>query len=414
MGWDPDGAVSNIYRIGVCPTVAFAYPGGIFQSAEVGDERSTRPSSSERVDELIGRVARAASPDERRRARRGAGRARAAGGVPRTVAARASWSSAGPGAVRREVRDRLRALSDRFAGAQAINLRHQSIPWAYRVFYRHIGLDPDEQPTPVEALVLERMKHGGFVSRNLLDDALTIAIVESRVALRAFDADQVEGPPGIRPSAEGEALEGRPGALPPGTLVIADAQRPLGLLFGATADGRGVGKRTRTDALVRDRGRGRARDRRRRGDLARRRDPAWVDLLPLAGGRRTVPELRNEIDTGVRAPVRAPQPRRPFGAARTESERLARTELRRQIARLERRLGELFASSFPRQGIEWRVGAVGGPRLLGTAELERVRDALVVRLSEAEGELARRGAQEEANRGLLERVDRRARSAIAG
>lgn len=117
-----------------------------------------------------------------------------------------------------------------------------------------------------------------------------------------------------------------------------------------------------------------------------------------------MPELRNQIDTGVRAPFRAPQPRRPFGAARVGAERDARAELRRQIARLERRLGELFASSFPRQGIEWRVGAIGGPRLLGTAELERVRDALVVRLREAEGELARRGAQEEANRGLLERL----------
>src|SRR5205823_3387515 len=66
-----------------------------------------------------------------------------------------------------QVRARLRALSDRFAGAQAINLRHQAIPWAYRVFFRHIGLDPDEQPTPVEQLALERMFHGGFVSRNL-------------------------------------------------------------------------------------------------------------------------------------------------------------------------------------------------------------------------------------------------------
>ena len=117
-----------------------------------------------------------------------------------------------------------------------------------------------------------------------------------------------------------------------------------------------------------------------------------------------MPELRNEIDTGVRAPVRAPQPRHPFGAARVDSERLARTELRRQIGRLERRLGELFASSFPRQGIDWSVGSVGGPRLLGTAELERVRDGLVVRLREAESELARRGAQEEANRGLLEEL----------
>ena len=147
------------------------------------------------------------------------------------------------------VKDRLRQISDRFGGAQAINLRHQSIPWAYRVFYRHIGLDPDEQPTPVEALALERMKHGGFRSRSLLDDALTIAIMESRVPLRAFDADKLQGRLGIRPAAEGEGLEGRPGALPAGTLVIADEARPVGLLFGATGDGRGVDRRTERTVL---------------------------------------------------------------------------------------------------------------------------------------------------------------------
>lgn len=143
-----------------------------------------------------------------------------------------------------EVKQRLRTLSNRFSGPQAIALRHQPIPWAYRVFFRHIGLDPDEQPTPVEALALDRMKRGGFRSANLLDDALTIATVESGVALRAFDADRVSGEPGIRPSASGEELEGRPGELPAGTLVIADAERPISLLFGALAAGRGVSPRS--------------------------------------------------------------------------------------------------------------------------------------------------------------------------
>jgi DNA/RNA-binding domain of Phe-tRNA-synthetase-like protein len=155
----------------------------------------------------------------------------------------------GSGRSPREVKDRLRLLSDRFTGGQAINLRHQAIPWAYRVFYRHIGLDPDEQPPPIEALALERMKRGGFPSKSLLDDALTIAIVESRVALRAFDADRVEGRLGIRPTAAGEGLAGRPGDLPAGTLVIADEVLPLGLLFGATADGRGVSPRTKRTVL---------------------------------------------------------------------------------------------------------------------------------------------------------------------
>jgi DNA/RNA-binding domain of Phe-tRNA-synthetase-like protein len=141
-------------------------------------------------------------------------------------------------------------MSDRFSGPQAINLRHQPIPWAYRVFYRHIGLDPDQQPTPVEAVALERIKRGGFVSQNLLDDALTIGIIETGVALRAFDADRVSGALEIRQSEAGEPLEGRPGDLPPGTLVIADDSRPLALLFGAVGAGRGVNPRTKRTLLA--------------------------------------------------------------------------------------------------------------------------------------------------------------------
>ncbi len=156
----------------------------------------------------------------------------------------------GSGRSTRELKERLKTLSDRFSGPQAINLRHQPIPWAYRVFYRHIGLDPDQQPTPVEELALERMRHGGFKSRSLLDDALTIAIIESGVAIRALDADRVSGEPGIRPTAPGEVLEGRPGDLPQGTLVIADEERPLSLLFGALAAGRGVHPKTKRTLLV--------------------------------------------------------------------------------------------------------------------------------------------------------------------
>jgi DNA/RNA-binding domain of Phe-tRNA-synthetase-like protein len=156
----------------------------------------------------------------------------------------------GSGRSPREVKERLRMLSDRFAGAQAINMRHQPIPWAYRVFYRHIGLDPDEQRTPVEELALERMRHGGFVSQSRLEDALTIAIIESGVALRAFDAARVVGVPGVRTTVAGELLEGRPTELPEGTLVIADDERPLALLFGAAASDTGVGRRTSSTMLI--------------------------------------------------------------------------------------------------------------------------------------------------------------------
>jgi DNA/RNA-binding domain of Phe-tRNA-synthetase-like protein len=156
----------------------------------------------------------------------------------------------GSGRSPRHLKDRLAQLSNRFSGPQAIALRHQPIPWAYRVFFRQIGLDPDEQPTPVEAVALDRIKRGGFVSRSVLDDAMTIAIIESGVALRAFDADRAEGRLGIRQTTEGEGLEGRPGALPAGTLVIADEVRPLALLFGAVAAGRGVTPKSARTSLV--------------------------------------------------------------------------------------------------------------------------------------------------------------------
>ena len=48
------------------------------------------------------------------------------------------------------LRERLRELSDRIGGQQAILLRQQPIPWAYRVFFRQIGLDPDKTRTPIE------------------------------------------------------------------------------------------------------------------------------------------------------------------------------------------------------------------------------------------------------------------------
>jgi hypothetical protein len=87
-----------------------------------------------------------------------------------------------------------------------------------------------------------------------------------------------------------------------------------------------------------------------------------------------------------------------------DRERRAREDLRRQIASLEQQLADLFATAFPRRGIEYSVAAAGGPRLLGVAELETVRDALVVRLREAQTELGRRTYAEERNRETLERM----------
>lgn len=148
------------------------------------------------------------------------------------------------------LRERLRSLSDRIRGAQAIQLRQQPIPWAYRVFFRHIGLDPDTTRTPVEQLIFERIHDGSFKSRNRVDDALRIAMVEVGVAVRAFDAERVEGRIGLRLAGAGEGFEGRVSPLPEGTIVVADESRPLGIIFDRTAEGRGVRRGTRRVLLA--------------------------------------------------------------------------------------------------------------------------------------------------------------------
>jgi DNA/RNA-binding domain of Phe-tRNA-synthetase-like protein len=93
---------------------------------------------------------------------------------------------------------------------------------------------------------VERLRAGGFASRSRLDDALTIAVMETAVPLWALDGDSIEGRPGIRTARGGEAL-GRSGTgrlLPEGRLVVADDRAPLAALFGDPAPEHGVTRRT--------------------------------------------------------------------------------------------------------------------------------------------------------------------------
>jgi DNA/RNA-binding domain of Phe-tRNA-synthetase-like protein len=156
----------------------------------------------------------------------------------------------GSGRSPEALKEQLRGLSNRFGGAQAINLRQLPIPSAYRIFFRHIGLDPDQTPTPVEQASLDRMRDGRFRSQNRLDDAITIATIEVGAAIRAFDADKVAGRLGLRLSEPDERFEGRSSPLPDGTIVIADEERALEVLFGATAKGRGVVSQTKRTTLA--------------------------------------------------------------------------------------------------------------------------------------------------------------------
>lgn len=114
--------------------------------------------------------------------------------------------------------EHLSLLTDRFHDTRALTLRREPVPAAYRVFFHHIGLDPDVHRTPIEAAAVERLLRGAFVSRGTLADALLVALVETGVPVWALDDDRLDGPLGLRTEA--------------GRLVVADAAGPVGVLFG--------------------------------------------------------------------------------------------------------------------------------------------------------------------------------------
>jgi DNA/RNA-binding domain of Phe-tRNA-synthetase-like protein len=149
-----------------------------------------------------------------------------------------AWTDveAAPGPTPKELRERLQAMANRMRGADAIALRRREVPHAYRVFFRHVGLDPDVVRTPVEAIALRRMREGGLHPQGLIADALTVAVLETGVGVWAFDAEAVVGALGLRDAD--------------GRLVIADEEGPVAILFHDPGPRAAVTKRTRRIALA--------------------------------------------------------------------------------------------------------------------------------------------------------------------
>jgi DNA/RNA-binding domain of Phe-tRNA-synthetase-like protein len=151
------------------------------------------------------------------------------------------------GASPPSLKQRLRALSNTYRGANVVAIRQQPVGHAYRVFFREIGLDPDVTRTPLEQAALGRLMHGQFVPRGLLEDALLVALVETGVGVWALDADLVDvAGPGIRTTGEDERLGGTEHGsyLQAGRLVVADAERVHAILFGEVAPGHAPTART--------------------------------------------------------------------------------------------------------------------------------------------------------------------------
>lgn len=51
VGYDRDGAVAGLYRVGLCPTFAYVYPGGTLESASIGDLNAG--GLSDRIERLL-------------------------------------------------------------------------------------------------------------------------------------------------------------------------------------------------------------------------------------------------------------------------------------------------------------------------------------------------------------------------
>ena len=153
----------------------------------------------------------------------------------------------------REIKRRLRDLSSRYRGAQVVAMRTQPIPHAYRSFFHQIGLDPDVRRIPSEQAALQRLLHGQFTSKNLIDDACLIALIETGVPVWALDAEVVDaGGLGIRLTVAGDRLGSTDQGdhLPPGRLAVADSQNIHALLFDdEVAPGHRVTPRTKSVAL---------------------------------------------------------------------------------------------------------------------------------------------------------------------
>jgi DNA/RNA-binding domain of Phe-tRNA-synthetase-like protein len=128
-------------------------------------------------------------------------------------------------------------------------MRQDPVPWAYRVFWRQIGIDPDTDRTPVEQIALDRLERGAIHSRNLLDDALVVATFETGVPVIALDASKVGKAIGLRLTAADERLGGTGRSLSSRQIVVADEDRCLAVLSGEVSEDHGVTPSTRSMVL---------------------------------------------------------------------------------------------------------------------------------------------------------------------
>ena len=258
MALDRDGAVSGSTRRSSARRLFFAYPGGVLMSKALGELDEAELAAQG------GRAGRGLAParSERSSADRAAVEMLEEASLEngwvepalraefRGLGLRYTIVAARTGRSPRELKHRLRHLSDRVHGERVVNLRREPVASAYRVFFRQIGIDPDEHKPP------GRGGDARAPSRRAVREprpprGRAHGRASSRPAwrCRAFDADRLDGALGLRIAQQGEHLAGDRLDLPEGAIVVADERRPVGLVFGDTGTAAVVARETRRIAL---------------------------------------------------------------------------------------------------------------------------------------------------------------------
>lgn len=141
--------------------------------------------------------------------------------------------------ARHDLAERLGGLAERIDGPRVLRQHEQEVPHAFRALYLQMGIDPDIQPTPIDAVLRERIAYGQFRSMGLIDDALKVALLETGVPVWAADAARISGELALQmPDAAPEA------APRSGVPLVADDRGPITAVGTAPGEPHAPGRKT--------------------------------------------------------------------------------------------------------------------------------------------------------------------------
>ena len=136
----------------------------------------------------------------------------------------------------------------------SLNVNSDQVVQAYRSLYIKIGLDPDETPPSVQALISRFIKTEQFPNINSVVDCVNLATLESMIPLGVFDLDCVTGEIVLRFSQEGEHFlelgKKEPYALAKGKLVLADREKVLSVFYWRDSDYQKITEKTKNIAIL--------------------------------------------------------------------------------------------------------------------------------------------------------------------